>query len=286
LNAVFLGSTSDQPFALREELLTLNPDFQQPPRMELMGVEVHAISERQCVASIAQAWKAGVGGWLHTINLDHLRLIHAGQFFSEGLPEAELRVCDGAPLVWASRLQGTPLPERVAGSDLIRSLTEAAATHGKRVFFLGGNPGTAESAAALLQKEYPGFEIAGILCPDIGFEKDPVESAAICKTLEDSCADLVFFALGSPKGERLILEWRHHLPNAWWASIGISFSFVTGEVKRAPRWMQVTGVEWIHRLFQEPRRLGKRYLVHGVPFAFRLFGHSLRKRWKRPQTTD
>lgn len=245
-----------------------------------MGLKVHAVSEQQCLDHVAACWQAGVGGWIHTVNLDHLRMITTGRFFPGPLPEAELRVCDGAPLIWASRLQKTPLPERVAGSDLIRSLTRTAAEHRRRVFFLGGNPGAAEGAAARLQEETPGFEVAGILCPDFGFEKDPAQLAAIKETLQASAADLVFVAVGAPKSELLIQDWRTLLPGAWWAGVGISFSFVTGEVKRAPRWMQVTGLEWIHRLLQEPKRLAKRYLVHDLPFALKLFRSSLRARRK------
>jgi N-acetylglucosaminyldiphosphoundecaprenol N-acetyl-beta-D-mannosaminyltransferase len=246
-----------------------------------MGLGVHAITEKECVAFVADAWAERRGGWLHTVNLDHLRMILAGQFFADEILAADLCVCDGLPMVWASRLQGTPLPERVAGSDLIRSLTAAAAETGRRVFFLGGNPGSAEGAAAQLQIEFPGFEVAGIACPDFGFEKDPAQLAALTELMVQAKPDLVFVAVGAPKSERLIQEWRKLLPSAWWAGVGISFSFVTGEVKRAPRWMQVTGVEWIHRLLQEPGRLAKRYLVYGLPFSARLFWHSLRQRFKR-----
>lgn len=260
-----------------------DPNPAPPQQIDLMGVSAHAITESQCVGLVAQAWQEQKGGWLHTINLDHMRMIHAGQFFPDGLPDAELRVCDGAPLIWASRIQGTPLPERVAGSDLIRSLTQAAAMGKRRIFFLGGNPGAAEGAAAQLTEEFPGFEIAGIQCPDFGFEKDPTKVQALTDAMVEAKPDLVFVAVGAPKSERLILEWRKHLPSVWWAGIGISFSFVTGEVKRAPRWMQVSGLEWIHRLMQEPGRLAKRYLVHGIPFAFRLFWHSLRQRGRRTE---
>ncbi len=257
-------------------------EWPSPPTIQLMGVEVHAITEQECVDFVAAGWSRGHGGWLHTINLDHLRMIHSGQFFPEGLPPAQLRVCDGAPLVWASHLQKTPLPERVAGSNLIRSLTQKAAKHGKRVFFLGGNPGAAEGAAEILQQESPGFEVAGILCPDFGFEQDPNKVEEIFSILKASEPDMVFLAVGSPKSERLILQWLEEMPQTWMAAVGISFSFVTGEVKRAPRWMQKTGIEWMHRLAQEPRRLFKRYVVYGLPFAIRLFTHSLKQRWRKP----
>jgi N-acetylglucosaminyldiphosphoundecaprenol N-acetyl-beta-D-mannosaminyltransferase len=246
-----------------------------------MGLGIHATTERECVDLVAAEWAAGRGGWLHTVNLDHLRMINAGGFFPGKMPRAEICVCDGAPLLWASRLKGTPLPERIAGSDLIRSLTQAAAATQGRVFFLGGNPGTADGAAAQLQKEFPGFVVAGTLCPEFGFEKKPDALKKITQALREAQPDLVFVALGAPKSERLIQDWKKQTPSTWWVAIGISFSFVTGEVKRAPRWMQVSGLEWIHRLTQEPKRLARRYLIQGLPFGMRLFWHCLRQRFAR-----
>jgi N-acetylglucosaminyldiphosphoundecaprenol N-acetyl-beta-D-mannosaminyltransferase len=178
------------------------------------------------------------------------------------------------PLIWASRLQGTPLPARVAGSDLIWSLTERAAREGCSVFLLGGNPGAAEAAAAEFTRRFPALRVAGHYCPPVGFENDPVQAAAIDAMLAAARPDIVYVGLGAPKQERLITRLRPLLPAAWFLGIGISFSFVTGEVRRAPRWMQVAGLEWAHRLVQEPRRLAKRYLVHGLPFAAKLLAVS------------
>ena len=242
-----------------------------PHEVVLAGTSLHAMTEAQVVAHVERAWENGRGGWIHTVNLDHLRMLRGDEDFRAASQEADLRVADGAPLIWASRLQGTPLPERVAGSDLIRSLTGAAARSGRRVLFLGGNPGAAEEAVAILQRETPGFAVAGIDCPPFGFEKDPEELARVRRLIEGSDADLVFLAVGAPKSEFLIRDLKSLLPKAWWAGIGISFSFVSGEVRRAPRWVQRIGLEWVHRLLQEPRRLAKRYLVHGLPFAARLF---------------
>jgi len=246
-----------------------------------MGVSLHAITEKECVSLVAKAWDQSHGGWLHTINLDHLRRLYKGTFLPTSVGPADLRVCDGLPMVWASRLQGTPLPERVAGSNMVRSLTAAAAKRQRRIFFLGGNPGTAEGAKNRLLQETPGFQVAGVHCPNFGFEKDPQAMVDIADHLRNSKPDLVFVALGAPKSEALIQNWRHLAPNAWWVGVGISFSFITGEVSRAPMWMQQLGLEWWHRLMQEPRRLGRRYLLQGIPFALHLFTDSCRKRLRR-----
>jgi hypothetical protein len=113
---------------------------------------------------------------------------------------------------------------------------------------------------------YPGLLVAGFECPPVGFEKDDAYVAAMEQRLQAAEPGLIFVALGSPKQEYLIQRIRACLPHAWWIGVGISFSFVAGEVKRAPDWMRKCGLEWSHRLLQEPGRLARRYLVDDLPF--------------------
>ena len=244
----------------------------------LCGVKFHAISEQQCVSHIDRQLEAGEGGWVVTANLDHLRRLVRDDEYARLCRGATLVVADGMPLVWASHIQGTPLPGRVAGSDLISSLSAAVACRGRSVYLLGGDPGTAEAAVEVLQKGCDGLKVAGVYCPPIGFENDSREIQRIEQRLFQARPDLVYVALGSPKQERLICRLRDRLPAAWWIGVGISFSFLCGDVRRAPQWMQNIGLEWLHRLAREPRRLAGRYLLHGVPFAGRLLaGAALRR---------
>lgn len=252
-------------------------------RIELLGVAIDAVRESECVEHVLREIAAGRGGWVVTPNLDHLRRLVNERGYRELCAGADLFVADGMPLVWASKLQGTPLPERVAGSDLISSLTRGAARAGRSIFLLGGDPGTAEAAARILVERNAGLVVRGTACPAPGFEKDESSLRALRTQLVDAQPDIVYVALGSPKQERLIAELRPILPRAWWLGVGISFSFVTGDVKRASPLVRRLGLEWLHRLVQEPRRLFKRYLVHGIPFALRLLGASLWSRW-RPTT--
>ncbi len=237
------------------------------PEIGLRGVGIHAISEAETVQYILDELDQGRGGWVVTPNLDHLRRLLKHPSFRRLYEEADLRVVDGMMLVWACSLQRTPVPERVAGSDLISSLSEGAAGRSRSIFLLGGNPGSAEGAAGVLEERYPGLRVAGTECPPFGFEKDPLAMGKITKQLKAEQPDIVFVALGSPKQEYVIRMLRDELPGTWWLGVGISFSFLTGEVKRAPRWVRRIGCEWLHRLSQEPIRLFKRYIVHGLPFA-------------------
>jgi len=254
----------------------------RPEGVRLRGVAFDRLTEQQAVEHVVSASQAGRGGWVMTSNLDHLRRAGRDAGFRQMLEEAALVVADGAPLIWASRLQGTALPERVAGSSLVWTLTQAAAEQGLSVFLLGGDPGTAEEAGKILAEKYPGLRVVGTYCPPMGYEHDSEEMQQMRAALRGSAADLVYVALGSPKQEKLIQQVRGELPEAWWMGVGISLSFICGRVQRAPRWMQVLGLEWVHRLVQEPRRLARRYLIEGIPFAVILLCSSVKRRWLRP----
>jgi N-acetylglucosaminyldiphosphoundecaprenol N-acetyl-beta-D-mannosaminyltransferase len=240
------------------------------PVVEIAGVELHAITEQQTVEHIIAELADGRGGFVVTPNLDHLHRCGKDLQFHALVSEADLAVPDGMPLIWASRLQGTPLPERVAGSNLISSLNAAAAANGRSVFLLGGSPGAAEGAACVLQERYPGIRIAGIHVPPMGFERSKTLWGEMEAALTAAKPDIVWVALGAPKQERAIARLRPLVPGAWWLGVGNSFSFLAGQVQRAPTWMQRSGLEWCHRLVQEPGKLWKRYIVSGIPFAVRI----------------
>lgn len=244
----------------------------------LMGVGLAPVSEQQTVQRVRNDLADGVGGWVCPVNLDVLRQLDASADVRDLVADAELLVADGMPLVWASRLRGAPLPERVAGSALIHSLSAAAADDGRSVFLLGGNPGAAEAAAMQLVAEAPGLRVVGTMCPPMGFERSPQELARIERAVLAARPDIVFVGLGFPKQERLVRRLRPLLPRTWFLSCGISFSFVSGEISRAPRYLQRLGLEWLHRLAQEPRRLARRYLVEGLPFLARVMANALRER--------
>ena len=253
---------------------TLAEEFAARPPLpisRLMGVELHAVTEAQAIDHIVAELANGRGGVTVTPNLDHLRRCRTDLQFAALVAEAELVVADGMPLIWASRIAGCPLPERVAGSDLILTLSAAAATANRSIYLLGGAAGTAEGASDVLRSRHPELKIAGISCPPVGFESSESEMAKLVADLADKQPDIVFVALGSPKQEYLIERIRSSLPTAWWVGVGVSFSFLTGHVQRAPKMLQRSGLEWTHRLMQEPRRLFKRYVVHGLPFAAQLF---------------
>lgn len=247
----------------------------------IQGLRFHAISECECVAHILNSIDLGRGGWVVTPNLHILRLCVTQPCTRALVNGADLVVADGMPLVWASRIQGTPLPERVTGSNLISSLSSEAARRGRSVFLLGGAPGSAEIAADRLRSSHANLHVTGTYCPPWGFDQVDASFSELTKMVCAGKPDIIYVGLGAPKQELLISRIRSLLPKSWWLGVGVSFSFLSGQVRRAPDWMQKSGLEWLHRLQQEPQRLAGRYIRQGFPFAARLLGKAVLDRARR-----
>ena len=177
------------------------------------------------------------------------------------LRRAELVIADGMPLVWLSRLIGTPLPERVTGADLVPLIAERAARDHVKLYFLGGTEKYTRSAAEILTKRCPGLEIAGIETPFVKLDApDAAElDREICRRINESGASILLVGFGNPKQEIWAERNRANLKCGIAIGIGGTFNFIAGAVKRAPDWMRHSGTEWIFRIIQEPGRLWKRY---------------------------
>jgi N-acetylglucosaminyldiphosphoundecaprenol N-acetyl-beta-D-mannosaminyltransferase len=257
-------------------------------RATILGLPIDAVTEEQALDLIGSRVDGKVGTWVLTPNLDILRAYRRRAelrpLFHGEQGGADILLADGMPLIWASKLSGKKprVPARVAGSTLALTLAKRAAERGWRLFLLGGAPGDGDRAAAVLQGRHAGLRIAGTFCPPLGFEKNAAEMQKIRAALIAAKPDVVYVALGFPKQELLIKELRATLPQATFIGVGISLSFIAGTVQRAPRWVQKMGLEWVHRLVQEPKRLFKRYILHDLPFAlFTLFPRSILARFTR-----
>lgn len=195
------------------------------------------------------------------------------------LRRAELSVADGMPLVWLSRLLGTPLPERVAGSDLVPMIAERAARDGVKLYFLGGAEEYTCRAAEILRERCPGLEIVGIDTPFVKLDApDAAElDREICRKINDSGASILLVGFGNPKQELWLERNRSNLKCGIAIGIGGTFNFIAGAVKRAPQWMRRTGTEWIYRVIQEPGRLWKRYFIGLLKFNCMVLGAVLNR---------
>jgi N-acetylglucosaminyldiphosphoundecaprenol N-acetyl-beta-D-mannosaminyltransferase len=251
----------------------------------LGGVGFDPLREEQVVERVLADLAGGHGGQIITPNVDILHRVRRDDEARRHLEASDIVVADGKPLIWASRIAGTALPARVPGSDLIWSLSTAMAEAGRSVYLLGGEPGTAEQAHSVLRDRFPTLKLAGHLSPAFGFDTRPAEYDAVCDEVVGAAPDVVFAGFGFPKQERVIARLRTRLPQTWFLGCGAAIGFVAGVHSRAPRWMQDTGLEWVHRLALEPRRLVRRYLVDDAPFALRLLAESARDRVRGPGMT-
>jgi N-acetylglucosaminyldiphosphoundecaprenol N-acetyl-beta-D-mannosaminyltransferase len=246
--------------------------------IRLAGARFAAVTEAEAVEKVVEAARRRTGLWTITANLDHLRRYCQGGQARELIDEADMVVADGMCVIWASRLAGAALPERVAGSSMIWAISEVASSRGQSVFLLGGNAGVADRAAQVLRERYERLDVVGSLCPPVGFEEDGEQLAQVLDATAAAKPDIVFVALGFPKQDLLIRTLREALPHVSFVGVGIGLSFVTGDVVRAPLWVRDLGMEWLFRLLQEPGRLARRYLLQGIPFAMRLLAAATYRR--------
>lgn len=244
------------------------------------GLPFVAATVSELARRITDSAGKGEGGWVVTPNIDILRRWKKETEFQSLVADASLFTADGAPIVWASKILGNPLPGRLTGSDLFVELFRNALDNKLRLALVGGNPGTAEAATQLISERY-GLDpqLVRTHCPPLGFEKNALEMKKIEEIVSGWRPHIIFVGLGSPKQEKLIASLRRQFDSAWYLGVGVSFSFVAGDVKRAPKWLGNIGLEWMHRVFQEPKRLARRYLVDGIPFALGLFARSLCQRF-------
>jgi N-acetylglucosaminyldiphosphoundecaprenol N-acetyl-beta-D-mannosaminyltransferase len=207
------------------------------------------------------------GGSVFTPNVDHVMIAEKNGRFCEAYGAASLSLADGMPLLWAARLIGSPLPEKISGSDLVWPLLERAERRGLGVYLLGGAPGSAEKATDTLAARLPRLHIAGVDAPAIETDMPAAACQPILDRIGAARPDLVLVGLGAPKQEIWIHAHLDALRPAVAIGVGAAIDFLAGKIPRAPRWMSRAGAEWLYRLGREPRRLAHRYLVRDVGFA-------------------
>ena len=237
------------------------------PRARIGRALVDACSSAEAVDAITcHAALGGPPACVVTPNAQHVVLLESDAGLREAYANADLVVADGASLVLASLLLGEKLRERVAGVDLVEQLCGKAAELGLRVFLLGGRPGSAQLAVERLKRQFPRLTVAGTCCPAQGFERNERELQAINDAIRTARPDLVFVALGAPKQEFWMHRHGRRSGVPVLVGVGGSFEMLGGVLRRAPRFVQRIGCEWLYRLLLEPGRLWKRYLIGNCRF--------------------
>jgi len=257
------------------DLLTPNVPF--PPqtgaaaltKVRLFGVEMARVTLTEA-ADYVFNWTREPGfdsKYVVTPNVDHVVQLEHSEPLRQAYQTASLVTADGAPVVLASRLLGRPLPERVTGSDLVPAVFDRAEeTQPLRVYLLGAGPGVAERAAANIEQRWPHVRVVGTDCPPLGFEKSEEECRCILDLIDAAEPDVLVVGLGAPKQELWVSIHQNRIRAKAVLCAGATIDFLAGEKQRAPKWAQRTGLEWLHRLLSEPRRLFKRYLNDALVF--------------------
>lgn len=239
----------------------------RPERLVIGEVPLDSLTFQGALDAIEALVRTGHGGAVFTPNVDHVVVADRHPEFREAYAACSLSLVDGMPVLWASRLLGQPLPEKISGSDLLLPLCRLAAARGWRVFILGGAPGAAREAATRLEARL-GLEVVGLDDGRIDLSPAGAEAARrSARRVRESGAHLLLVALGAPKQELWIHRQRTELGPVVAVGVGASIDFVAGLVRRSPSWMSRLGLEWLYRLVQEPRRLARRYLVEDLRFV-------------------
>lgn len=233
-------------------------------RKRFMNTFVDNVTKEEAIAHIEDCIQNRKIGHVITPNVDQVVRMEYDSYFRQICNDAELLLADGTPLLWIAKWYGEPIKEKICGSDLVPELCSIAAKKGYSVFLLGAAEGVASKAAMSLQKKNPDLKIAGVYSPPYGFEKNIDEQNKINEILLKSKADMLFVGMGVPKQDIFIYENMniYQIPMSF--SIGATIDFEAGVQKRAPKWMNRIGMEWLYRLAHDPKRMFKRYLVDDI----------------------
>ena len=248
-------------------------------RISLFSIEIDRLT-RTAAAERVLGWVERTGRPTQVVvtpNVQHVVMLSKRADLRAVYADADLILADGMPVVATARLAGKRLPERVTGSDLVPAIFDVAdrasgvgqrfdRERPLRVFLLGAGPGVAEVAATAIERRWDAVAVAGTASPPRGFEDDPAETERLIAAVGAARPDVLLVGLGAPKQELWVHAHRDRLAADVTLCIGATIDFLAGNVRRAPRWMQRTGTEWLYRIAREPRRLAGRYAGDAVAF--------------------
>jgi len=241
--------------------------------INILNVPIHNISRTELLKRLGAK-----GGVVFTPNVDHLMKLQKDPEFYDSYQDSTYRVCDSKILIYASKFLGQPIIEKISGSDLFPAFYDYYKGHEKTtIFLMGAADGVAKRAQEKINKKVGREMVIESYSPPFGFEKDEVECQRIIDRINNSGATVLAIGVGAPKQEKWIAQYRNQLEYIRvFLAIGATIDFEAGEKDRSPQWMSNMGVEWLHRLFSEPERLWKRYLVEDLPFFWLLLLQKLK----------
>jgi N-acetylglucosaminyldiphosphoundecaprenol N-acetyl-beta-D-mannosaminyltransferase len=249
-----------------------------PLRIDMMGCLIDNLSMEETLQRIDGFIRSGRPHQHVVVNVDKLVKAQHDAELRNIINGCALINADGMPVVWASRWLGKPLKERVAGVDLFEALMQRAAQTGWRIYLLGAREEVVSGVQRLYEAKYPGLTVAGARN---GYWQ-PQEEAAVVAAIEQARPDILFVAISSPRKEQFLGRYQAEMKVPFAMGVGGTFDVAVGKVRRAPRWMQQSGLEWFYRFLQEPRRMFRRYFMEDMAFAGLLWREWRKGRAQRP----
>ncbi|WP_448564175.1 WecB/TagA/CpsF family glycosyltransferase [Trichothermofontia sp.] len=232
-------------------------------KVKILNIELDNLSQAEMLAQLQE-------GVVFTPNVDHLMRLQWDRAFFDVYQAATFKVCDSKIMQYAAAFLGTPLKEKLSGSDFFPAFyTYHRNNPDIRIFLLGAAPGVAQQAQANINAKVGREIIVGAHSPSFGFENNEAECEFLVERVNQSGATVLAVGVGAPKQEIFIHTYRHHMPQVKiFLAIGATIDFEAGHVSRSPKWMSEVGLEWLYRLLAEPKRLWKRYLIDNPPFLW------------------
>ena len=229
----------------------------------ILGVTIHNLSMIDLLEKLNL-----YGGMVVTPNVDHLMRLQKEAEFREVYRSADYCVCDSKIVQYASYFLGQPISEKISGSDLFPAFYQYNKNNEAiKIFILGAKEGVAQQAQININNKVGRQIVVDVYSPSFGFEKNEAECQMIIEKIQSSGATVLAVGVGSPKQEKWIVKYKSSLPNInIFLAIGATIDFEAGSLSRAPQWISIMGVEWLYRLWMEPGRLWKRYLIDDLPF--------------------
>ena len=233
-------------------------------KQRLLNTYINNVNMQEAINEICRLIEEKKKSYVVAINVDVVMKMEKDKYLKKITDMADLTLVDGMPLVWIAKWHKCPVKAKISGSDLVPELCKVAAKKGYSLFIIGGAEGIAERAKSNLEKKLSGINIVGTYSPPIGFEKNEAEITKINEMISSVHPEIVVACFGCPKQEKWIYENYKTYDGVISICAGATVDFLAGNVNRAPKWMREHGFEWLFRLFQEPKRLFKRYIVEDI----------------------
>ncbi len=237
--------------------------------VSILGVKVHATDMDRALARVESALATGDKGYVCVTGVQGVMEAQSDSNLKRIINQALLTIPDGRPTVWVGWLRGFLKMRQVTGPTMMLRLCALSAEKGYTHFFFGGNDGVAQELKQSLTQRFPGMKVVGTYTPPFR-PLNAEEEAELIRMVAETKPDFFWVGLSTPKQERFMDQYVSKLDAKLMFGVGAAFDIHTGRIKDAPYWMKLTGVQWMHRIYQDPKRLWKRYLVNNPKFVYQI----------------